>query len=72
MTVGRRRWGVVALLAALLLPTACTDDGSTPAEPPPEPTASATPRINLNDVAVGSAALAERAGLYICGDSIVA
>jgi PQQ-like domain len=76
MTVGRRRWGrrpgLVALLAALLLTTACTDDSPTPAEPPPEPTASPTPRINLNDVAVGSAALAERSGLYICGDQIVA
>jgi hypothetical protein len=72
MTVGERRQAVVALLAALLLTTACTGDRQTPAEPPAEPTASPTPRINLNDVAVGSAALAERAGLYICGDQIVA
>jgi hypothetical protein len=73
MTVGRRRRGVVALLAALLLTTSCTDDSPAPVEPPAEPTASSpTPRINLNDVAVGSAALAERAGLYICGDQVVA
>jgi len=70
----RRLWATAALLALLaaLAPLAgCVgDDGPGGAQPAPTPTPTA--RIQLGDVSVGAPALAERAGLYMCGDRIVA
>ncbi|HEX2174688.1 MAG TPA: PQQ-binding-like beta-propeller repeat protein [Nocardioidaceae bacterium] len=69
----RTRWGVAAALTCSLLLPGCIADGDAP-PPEPEPEASATlpPRIRLGDVSVSGSALAQRAGLYMCGDSIVA
>jgi hypothetical protein len=74
MTDGRRRrrGTAAALLASLLLAAGCINDGAEPSEPTPAAPATQLPRIRLSDVAVGSAALPERAGLYVCGDHIVA
>jgi PQQ-like domain len=59
----RRRWRTGgAALAALLLLTGCVGNAAAPSEP----------EIRLGDIFVGSSALAARAGLYVCGDHIVA
>jgi hypothetical protein len=71
-----RRPGTLALLASLpvllsLLGGCFADDG--PAEEPQsEATATPTPRIRLGDISVAAPALAQRAGLYMCGEHIVA
>lgn len=68
----RRRWGIAALLVSALLLAGCINDsGNDPAIEPLAPRTSA-PTIRLGDITVGSTALAQRAGLYICGDRIVA
>jgi hypothetical protein len=74
MTEGRRRSrrGAVVLLLAMLPVAGCIDDSSAPPEPQASAPLSPTPQIRLGDVSVGSSALAESAGLYICGDTIVA
>lgn len=72
----QRRWSAAALTVALLTPlaslTGCTGDADPPSQPEPQTTPASPPQITLSDVSVGSAALAERAGVYLCGDSIVA
>lgn len=68
----RRLWVTAALLlAALSLLAGCIgDDGSGDVQVDPTPTP--TPRIRLDDISVGAPALAQRAGLYMCGNRIVA
>jgi hypothetical protein len=67
----RRLWATTALLAALSLVAGCIGDDGPPGA---DPVATLTPtaRIRLGDVSVGTQAVAERAGLYMCGDHIVA
>ncbi len=69
---GRSRRCAVVLLLAMLPVAGCIDDSSAPPEPRASAPLSPTPQIRLGDVSVGSSALAEGAGLYICGDTIVA
>lgn len=74
MTQGmRRRWAPAALVTAVLLAVTagCIADDSAP-EPTPEASADPTPDIRLGDVSVGGTALAQRAGLYMCGRHVVA
>jgi hypothetical protein len=66
----RRLWATTALLASVALLAGCIGDDSDGAEPDPTPTP--TTQIRLGDVSVGTAALGQRAGLYMCGHHIVA
>ena len=59
-----------ALTGCLLLLPGCTGDGSSDA-PPPDPS-SAPSGIGLEDISVSPSALAQRSGLYMCGDHLVA
>jgi hypothetical protein len=68
----RRRWGAAALLASLSLLAGCIDDAGDPPEPVPQASATPTSAIRLGDIAVGAPAIAQRAGLYLCDDRIVA
>jgi len=72
MTGLTRRLGApAALLASLALLAGCIgddDSAGTPVDPTPTPTT----HIRLGDILVGTPALAQRAGLYMCGDHIVA
>jgi hypothetical protein len=63
---------VSAVVACLL--TACTGSDDPSGQPPPSPSGStaAVPVIRLGDVSVSPTALAQRTGLYVCGDSLVA
>jgi hypothetical protein len=76
MTEHTRRRGAVAAVAALLaslsLLTGCIGDEGAPAQPQAQSSASPTTPISLGDISVGSPAIAQRAGLYMCGDHIVA
>jgi PQQ-like domain len=75
-TAGRTFWrtrrlsATAALLTAAALLTGCTGDDSRGDEPVPTPTP--TTHIRLGDVSVGTPALSQRAGLYMCGHHIVA
>lgn len=68
----QRRWWAGVLLAASLVLAGCIDDANSPSEPEPRASATASPGIRLGDVSVGSTALAQRTGLYMCGEHIVA
>ncbi len=68
----RRRWAAV-LLASLSLLTGCIDDPGDPTgQPIPHASATPTSPIRLEDVFLGPPAIAQRAGLYMCGGHIVA
>ena len=66
----RRLWVTGALLASVAPLAGCIGDESGGAEP--DPTAAPTTHIRLGDISVGTPALAQRAGLYVCGRHIVA
>lgn len=68
----RGPWGTGVLLLLLLLVSGCINQGGTPEEPRPEVSVGPTPGIRLGDISVGGTALAQRAGLYMCGEKIVA
>jgi outer membrane protein assembly factor BamB len=75
MTYGtRRRWWrtAAALLAPVLLLTGCIEDGARPQEPLSQASPGSAAEIRLGDIFVGSSALAARAGLYVCGNRVVA
>ncbi len=71
-----RLWSAVAVLAALLTAlAACTDDTppqTEPSSPEPTPTQTTVTPITLADVTISGASLAEREGIVLCGDRIVA
>jgi hypothetical protein len=69
----RRLWGGAAvLLVSLALLVGCTGGAGDPPQPVPQASATPTAPIRLGDIFVGAPAIAQRAGLYMCGDNVVA